>query len=111
MEYVPRDASVRLLKKFLPAIGVSIPLSESDLEEASDFFCRMEIDLAQEKECGREYNQNLLDAVCRAYDDFTPIEDEDFVDMDALNDRLRSAEPWSPPPTQEKTKRPGKRRI
>ena len=101
---------MRLLKKFLPEIGVSITFSQSDLEEASDFFCRMEIDLAQKKECGREYDQNLLDAVCRAYDDFTPIEDEDFVDMDVLNERLRSAEPWSPPPAQEETKKPDKRK-
>ena len=110
MEYIPREASVRLLKKYLPEIGLSIPLSESDLDEASDFFDAMEFSLAVDKNEGREYDQDLLDAVCRAYDDFTPIEDDDFIDMDALNAKLRSAEPWSLPPAREKTKKPCKRK-
>ena len=109
MEYIPREASVRLLKKYLPEIGLSVPLSESDLDEASDFFDAMEFSLAVDKNEGREYDQELLDAVCRAYDDFTPIEDDDYIDMDALNARLQSAEPWSPPLAQEKAKKPCKR--
>ena len=110
MEFIPREASVRLLKKYLPEIGLSIPLSESDLDEASDFFDAMEFSLAVDKNEGREYDQDLLDAASNAYDDFTPIEDDDFIDMDALNARLQSAEPWSPPPAREKTKKPCKRK-
>ncbi len=104
------EASVRLLKKYLPEIGLSVPLSESDLDEASDFFDAMEFSLAVDKNEGREYDQDLLDSASNAYDDFTPIEDDDFIDMDALNARLQSAEPWSPPPAQEKMKKPGKRK-
>ena len=101
MEFIPREASVRLLKKYLPELGLSIPLSESDLDEVSDFFDAMEFSLAVDKNEGCEYDQELLDAVSNAYDDFTPIEDEDYIDVDALNARLQSAEPWSPP-KQEK---------
>ncbi len=50
------EASVRLLKKYLPEIGLSVPLSESDLDEASDFFDAMEVSLAQRKDKGREYD-------------------------------------------------------
>ncbi len=89
MQKAVRDGTISLIKRYLPEIGIQLPLKdEEDIEKMSDFFEDMEISLSNALGCGDEVDRRLLDAAARAFDDLVIIEDDDFHDIDDLNRRL-----------------------
>jgi hypothetical protein len=89
MKKVIRDATVSLIKVYLPEIGVQIPLrDEEDVEKICDYFEDMEVSLANALGYGDEIDRGLLGAAANAFDDLAIIEDDDYHDIDDLNRRL-----------------------
>lgn len=89
MKKIIRDETILLIKRYLPEIGIQLPLtSETDIETIADFFEEKEITLSNALSCGDEIDRQLLDAVARAFDDLALFEDDDFHDIESLNRRL-----------------------
>ena len=84
-----RDETILLIKRYLPDIGIQLPLTcEEDVEAIADFFEEMEISLSNALGCGERIDRQLLDSAANAFDDLAVIEDDDFHDIDDLNRRL-----------------------
>ena len=78
-----------MIKRYLPDIGVQLPLrDEGDVEKISDFFEEIEISLSNALGCGEKIDCQLLNSASRAFDDLAIIEDDDYHDIDELNQRL-----------------------
>lgn len=89
MQKIVSDETISLIKRYLPEIGIQLPLrNEEDIEKISDFFEEMEISLSNALGCGEKIDRKLLDSAARAFDDMAIIEDDDFHDIDNLNRRL-----------------------
>lgn len=52
------------------------------------FFSDMEEELANSYECGGDVNRDFLDDVAHAFDDTALCDDDDYVDIDELNEKL-----------------------
>ena len=51
-EFIPRDATVRIIAEKLGSIGISLPVTESDFEKVSEFFSSEEATWANAAACG-----------------------------------------------------------
>lgn len=69
--------------------SVSEPLDESDIEKLLDYFESEENSLAQIEDEGGKISFGIMESVCHAVNDLLLTEDEDYIDLDDLNQRLR----------------------
>jgi hypothetical protein len=89
MQKTVSNETVSMIKRYLPEIGIQLPLrDEEDIEKISDFFEEMEISLSNALGCGERIDRQLLNSAACAFDDLAIIEDDDFHDVDDLNKRL-----------------------
>lgn len=83
------DSTIDLVREYLPQTGVSFPLkSEEDVQILADYFEEMEVSLSNALSDGEPVDRSLLSRVAKAFDELAVIEDEDFHDLDTLNERL-----------------------
>ncbi len=82
MELKQSTMTVRLIAEHLSDMGLSLPLGAEDMDTISDFFEKMEVDMANALSYGEKIDMELLDAVSKAYDEVTYVNDDDFIDMD-----------------------------
>lgn len=62
MQKIVSDETISLIKRYLPEIGIQLPLrNEEDIEKISDFFEEMEISLSNALGCGEKIDRKLLD--------------------------------------------------
>ena len=83
------DATISLIRKCLPQTGVTLPIrSEEDVQILADYFEEMEISLSNALSDGEPINRSFLSKVAKAFDELAVIEDDDFHNLDSLNERL-----------------------
>lgn len=81
--------SIELIVKYLPEIGVELPLkNEDDVDKICDFFEDMEASLANAAGCGEKIDRDLLCDASNAFDDLAIINDGDYHDLEELNAQL-----------------------
>ena len=91
MKLEVRDSTIEMIKRYKDDIGITFPLKDADdVEILSDFFKDMECTMANALTYGDDVDMDLLDRAANAYDDLTPIEEDDYNDLDDLNRRLMS---------------------
>lgn len=89
VETVPCDETVELLALELSNMGLSYPVGPEDEEAIHERFLSMDVEIGQvEDEFWPTWKYNYQ--VGRAFDEFNLIEDNEYIDYDELNRRLRA---------------------
>lgn len=84
----PSERSIDILRQNLPAMGISVPIRESDIEDLHWWFVSTELELADRREAGKEIDENYLKDIMAAADEFQPLFNDVPLDIEYLNRRL-----------------------
>ena len=84
-----KDSTIELLKKELNNLEISLPIEENDIETIFEFFENKEIELSILQDEGEQINQQELDVISIAVDDFLIEANSSIsIDLDDLNKKL-----------------------
>lgn len=89
MEMIPSDRTIELIIEHINTIGIDLPLkSMDDVDRISEYFAEIEVSLSNGLSSGKDVNRKYLEDVENANQELTPFNEDDFIDIEKLNERL-----------------------
>lgn len=90
-EAYPRDRTLELTVEHLDKMDLKLPLTKEDIKTACDYFCDLEVFLANDLEEKKPVDRAFLDDVCDAVDDYIGLDDFEYS-LKKLNEMLSETE-------------------
>lgn len=86
-----RDESIELLKSNIDKIGIHLPIREEDILTIYEWFQNRGIEMVNALAAGEDVNLTELDLMSNAADDSRIYDGQNKIDLEDLNNRLRSS--------------------